>query len=211
MPIKIRESYLVAYNLVQFCGWAYSLVTLVLGHPESDVYKAVYIFQALATLEILNVLVGIVRADLITTVVQVYSRLQVLVVHYLVSEARQSSGNYYMLLAWCLVEVIRYPFLGVKTVTTPPYFLTWLRYSLFYVLYPLGVHGEMVVLRSAIPSITFNKTLSINLPNSWNVEFDFGSYLTLLVYVLYIPGLGMQYSHMMQQRRNALSIDKKKV
>ena len=210
MAIKLRESYLVAYNFAQFGGWAYSLAALLLGAPQSNVYTAVYIFQSLAILEIINVVVGIVRADLVTTVVQVFSRLQVIGVHYLVSEARQSGGNYYMLLAWCLVEVIRYPFLGIKTLTKPPYFLTWLRYSVFYILYPLGVYGEMVVLRSAIPSITFNKTLSINLPNAWNFEFDFGSYLTLLLYVFYLPGLVMQYSHMIRQRRNALAVGNKK-
>ena len=201
-----REYYLLAYNVIQFTGWAAALSLLLRGSPEREVYDLVYVFQSLSMLEILNVLVGIVQADLVTTFIQVFSRLQVLLVHHLVDEARSDGGNYYMLIAWCLVEVIRYPFLGLKIVSTPPYILTWLRYSVFYILYPIGVYGEMMVIHSALPSITFNKTLSITLPNAWNIEFDFASYLKLLVYILYLPGLAIQYSHMIKQRKNALVI-----
>jgi len=205
----LRETYLAGYNALQFIGWAASLTALLSGSNHAQVYDKVYVFQALALLEIVHVLFGLVRAELITTVIQVFSRIQVLLVHYLVSDARLSNGNHYMLLAWCLVEVIRYPFLCMKSISTPPYALVWLRYSAFYVLYPLGVYGEMVVLNSSLPSITLNKTLSISMPNVWNFEFNFASYLTVLLYVVYLPGLLFQYSHMIRQRRNALSVDKK--
>ena len=205
----IREYYLAAYNAIQFVGWAASLYALLGGATQAEVYEKVYVFQTLAILEILHVLLGVVRAELVTTVVQVFSRLQVLLVHYLVKESRESNGNTYMLLAWCLVEVIRYPFLGLKSISKPPYILTWLRYSVFYVLYTLGVYGEMFVLNSGLPSLTLNKTLSVSMPNAWNFEFNFASYLTVLLYVAYLPGLLFQYSHMIRQRRSALSIDKK--
>ena len=204
-----REKYLATYNVLQFIGWSASLSALLRGSDQADVYQKVYVFQLLAILEIVHVLLGVVRAELVTTVVQVFSRLQVLLVHYLVKDSRLSEGNQYMLLAWCLVEVIRYPFLGMKSISTPPYVLTWVRYSAFYVLYPLGVYGEMLVLNSGLPSLTLNKTLSISMPNAWNIEFNFASYLTVLLYVVYLPGLAFQYSHMMRQRRNALSVDKK--
>ena len=121
--------YLAAYNLIQFIGWSASLYYLLIGRPLTSIYKVVYVFQSLALLEIVNVLIGVVRANLTTTVVQVFSRLQVLAIHYLFEDAKLSGGNCPMLLAWCLVEVVRYPYLMLHTVSHPPEVLKWLRYS----------------------------------------------------------------------------------
>jgi len=200
-----REIYLASYNTAQFIGWAASLYSLLAGEDQSSIYRKVYWLQSIAILEVIHVLLGIVRAELVTTAVQVLSRLQVLLVYYLVPESRLTVGNYYMLMAWCLVEVVRYPFLGLKTVSAPPFFLTWLRYSAFYVLYPLGVYGEMLVLYSALPAIASRKVLSISMPNSLNFEFNCATYLSVLLYAVYLPGLAFQYSHMIKQRRRALA------
>merc|ERR1712046_197518 len=51
-----------------------------------------------------------------------------------------------MCVCWCITEVVRYLFyaLGVVGLKIPP--VTWLRYSMFPILYPLGVAGELGVL-----------------------------------------------------------------
>ena len=54
----------------------------------------------------------------------------------------------------------------------------------------------------------FFSILSAKLPNKLNFEFDFGMYLTVLLYVFYLPGLFFQYSHMMNQRRKHFSPQK---
>ena len=51
--------------------------------------------------------------------------------------------------SWALVEVPRYSFFAVKELVggkenDVPYVLFWLRYSLFAVLYPTGITGEIL-------------------------------------------------------------------
>ena len=125
----MSKAYLTLYNLFQLSGWTLSLYKLLAKDSDASLYQVVYFFQALAILEILNVLLGVVRANFSTTFVQVFSRLQVLLIHYMIQEARECSGQYYMLLAWCLVEVVRYSYLAMHVWGVSFYPLTWLRYS----------------------------------------------------------------------------------
>ena len=111
-----------------------------------------------------------------------------------------------MVLAWGLVEVVRYLYLALNLVNMAPPWLLWLRYTLFYVLYPLGVYGEMKVLFDALPSMSKSGILSVTLPNEWNFSFSFACYIWTLLYVIYLPGLYVQYTHMMKQRSKALSV-----
>ncbi len=164
----------------------------------------VYAFQLLALLEIAHAVLGIVRASPLTTSIQVLGRLQVLFVHYKISEARDSSGNLYMVAAWSLVEIVRYLYLSLNLIGFAPYSLLWLRYSLFYVLYPIGVYGEMKVLYDALPGIDRTGLGSVALPNVVNFEFSFGLYVRVFLVVAYLPGLWNQYKYMMNQRRVVL-------
>ena len=45
--------------------------------------------------------------------------------------------------SWGLVEVPRYLFYALNLLDAVPYPLFWLRYSLFAVLYPTGITGEL--------------------------------------------------------------------
>lgn len=65
-----------------------------------------------------------------------------------------------MILAWSSVEVPRYAFYIFAIFTGdstkgPPYPLFWLRYSLFAILYPLGIFGELTVCLTAAADETF--------------------------------------------------------
>ena len=170
--------------------------------------RHVYFFQVLALLEILHAVIGLVGSNIITTTIQVLGRLQVLYVHYRVSDARESFGVYPMVLAWTLVELVRYLYLALKVVKFEPFFLLWLRYSLFYALYPLGVYGEMKVLYDALPGIEKASLHVVNLPNAWNASFNFAFYIKIFLIFAYIPGLANQYLYMINQRRRALGISR---
>lgn len=84
-----------------------------------------YLFQGLAVLEILHSVFGLVRASPVITTIQVeficsckscinifpqvYSRLQLIYLHYRCSEVADSSpGLLPMVLAWSITEVVRY-------------------------------------------------------------------------------------------------------
>lgn len=45
--------------------------------------------------------------------------------------------------SWACVEVPRYAFYALNLINAVPYPLFWLRYSLFAVLYPTGITGEL--------------------------------------------------------------------
>lgn len=51
-----------------------------------------------------------------------------------------------MLLAWSITEIIRYSYFMLNLLGSVPGYLTWLRYNTFYVLYPVGITSEMLLI-----------------------------------------------------------------
>lgn len=204
------KEYLFLYNMVQWGGWGMILLDLIQNQGVSE-YGAslVNIFQLIALLEVVHAATRMVRASPSTTLIQVFGRLQVLAVRFYVFEAEKSSGNLPMMLAWALVEIVRYLYLGLNVVGFAPFPLLWLRYSLFYVLYPLGVYGEMKVLYDALPGLDRTSLWSKTLPNDANFSFSFANYIRVFLVVAYIPGLVNQYTYMMRQRKTVLARDTK--
>ena len=108
-----------------------------------------------------------------------------------------------MLLAWALSEVVRYPWYAATTAGVCPYWLTWLRYTMFIPLYPVGVAGEMAAAYFALPAIAAQGLHSVRLANPWNFGFDYGVFIKVLL-VLY-PFLWWQlFSMLLRQRRKRL-------
>ena len=65
-----------------------------------------------------------------------------------------------MIISWALVEVFRYMFYAAAIITgdstkKTPYPLFWLRYSLFAILYPTGITGELTVFFKAAAEPSF--------------------------------------------------------
>jgi very-long-chain (3R)-3-hydroxyacyl-CoA dehydratase len=80
---------------------------------------------------------------------QVYSRLLLVwgVVDNFPHLAVQSPAYTTMLVAWSVTEVIRYSFFARGLATgSQPYAMTWLRYNTFFVLYPLGISSECILM-----------------------------------------------------------------
>ena len=70
-------------------------------------------------------------------------------------------------------RVIRYPWYTASLLGGAPYALTWLRYTAFYVLYPVGLLSEMWLLYSGLPGIAARQLHSVLLPNRWNWAFSY--------------------------------------
>lgn len=122
---------------------------------------------------------GIVRSPLLTTLLQISSRLLLVwgIVHIFPDATSPSPFYSSMLIAWSISEIVRYSYFvfnlrrsrsisaggggggggsSYNTKEVPkeeekevPALLTWARYNFFYVLYPLGIGSEMALVWKA--------------------------------------------------------------
>jgi very-long-chain (3R)-3-hydroxyacyl-CoA dehydratase len=161
-------------------------------------------FQLLAALEVAHAASGLVRGAPALAALQWAGRTNALCgVVRAVPAAQPSLAVGAMLGAWALSEVVRYPWYAAGVAGAVPYWLTWLRYSLFVPLYPIGVAGEMAAVFAALPEVRRRRLASVSLPNAWNFAFDYGTFLSFLL-VIYLPVWWSLYSAMLRQRRARL-------
>ncbi|XP_045111421.1 very-long-chain (3R)-3-hydroxyacyl-CoA dehydratase hpo-8-like [Portunus trituberculatus] len=210
--------YLVFYNVFLSLGWLIVLIQTVhhlvyevgsldgLWESTSSVLK---IFQSLAILEVLHAAVGLVPSSVAMVIPQVTSRLVILwPVLCAVNNTHSSIGLPMLLVAWSVTEVIRYAYYFLSILKHVPSILTFLRYTLFIVLYPVGVTGELLCLYAALPTVAKTRMYSVSMPNALNATFDLHS--TLIVFaLLYLPVFPMLYMHMFAQRKKVLGKSKK--
>ncbi|KAM0801347.1 tyrosine phosphatase-like protein [Usnea florida] len=193
----LQTQYLVGYNLVCAVLWTAVLGRVILlvplvgfGNVHGGVGEFTKWTQTLALLEIVHSASGLVRSPLLTTILQVSSRL--FLIWAVVDRYPSSTGSsiFYssMLLAWSVTEVIRYSyFVWNLQGNGVPGFMTWLRYNTFYVLYPIGIFSECVLI--------------------WNASMVAERPLQLLFWVVlgvYVPGTYVLFTHMITQRRKIM-------
>ncbi|BCS20611.1 protein tyrosine phosphatase-like domain-containing protein [Aspergillus puulaauensis] len=224
MPSKAKPAqsglvrqYLLAYNAANFFLWTTLTVRTIriliiqaLAHKSlsptqfnipavfADTYAPLLqITQSLATLEILHSLIGIVRAPLVTTAMQVASRLFVVWAvlypfHASIVGAGDLPGEFgYLgcLIAWGVTECIRYGFFVMQVnggVETVPKWWQWLRYNTFYVLYPIGISSECTLAVKALAGAQELHPLYY-----WFI---------VAVLLIYVPGSYVMYTHMIKQK-----------
>lgn len=211
--------YLVFYNVFLSLGWLIVLIQTLhhliyeggsikgLWESTSTVLK---IFQTLAIMEVIHAAVGLVPSSVAMVIPQVTSRLVILwPILCTVDKTHSSFGLPMLLIAWSVTEVIRYAYYFLSILKHVPSILTFLRYTLFIVLYPVGVTGEMLCLYAALPTVAKTKVYSVAMPNALNFTFDLHS--TLIIFaLLYIPVFPMLYMHMFAQRKKVLGGKSKK-
>ena len=166
--------------------------------------------QTMAILEIIHSMLRIVRSPVLTSTLQgdfwlfiliiVFSRIMILWGYANISEAAQQSFGIklmvlrcylfvHVMTSWSLVEVPRYLFYIVKTLNIPmPTWLLFLRYNLFYILYPTGITGEILVILASLPFVKSSHIFSMSLPNPWNFAFNYYG-VSLFWLFLYVPRL----------------------
>ncbi|ELR23688.1 tyrosine phosphatase, putative [Acanthamoeba castellanii str. Neff] len=210
--------YVVLYNTVLFFGWSYVLVRLAQffldGHHVgttqgvplwSYLRDPLLLFQSAALLEIVHAITGVVRSPLMTTLMQVASRL--LLTWGIANIAPIAQNHYFlasMVAAWGITEIIRYSYYAFNTLNGhAPYFLLWLRYTLFYVLYPLGVASEIGLIIVSLSWVRETDVFSFHMPNKWNFAFDYHTVLIIAI-LSYLPGFPTLFMHMVTQRKKCL-------
>lgn len=201
--MEAKKAYLVAYNGACMLGWAYcgvmgcvaAATNLSMSAFVPGVWTALSVVQLSACLEIAHSACGIVRSPIMTTFMQVFSRVWVILIMILAPEVRPTWYAGMMALSWSLVEVPRYAFyvanlVGAGGVKSIPYPLFWLRYSLFAVLYPTGITGELLTMYDALFQNSLrNSMVGFLLP-----------VLMKAVFAMYVPASPFMYMHMVSQR-----------
>lgn len=203
-------SLLPLYNLFSAIFWAYILFVILntyprVGQPQffHQTKNLVTYIQCGAVIEIVNSLLGIVRAPLLTTVAQVSSRLLIVLGIFQVlpeTPIAQSSPYVILLFAWSITEVVRYLFYYTNLVfkNGAPKLIILLRYNLFWILYPMGVCSELLMIYSSLPL----------------AESIYGIYYkyTLVFGMLtYVPGFPVLFFHMISQRKKVMKMLNKKM
>lgn len=139
---------------------------------------------------------SIVKSPVSSTIIQVSSRIFVVwAVLYTIgynSSAIFSSYVYVsMVVAWCITECVRYGYYLTSLMNWEIKWLLWCRYSLFYVLYPIGAGSEAYLVYLAIPFA--------------GKIHPFAPFLFKLVLAIYVPGFITLYSYMIKQRKKYIS------
>ncbi|KAE8581738.1 hypothetical protein XENTR_v10024923 [Xenopus tropicalis] len=217
-PGALATAYLVIYNVVMTAGWLVIAVGLVRTYLTKGSYHNLYysierplkFFQTGALLEIGHCAVGIVPSSVVLTAFQVMSRVFLTwAVTHSVREVQNEDSVLLFVVAWTITEIIRYSFYTFSLLNHLPYIIKWARYTLFIVLYPMGVTGELLTIYAALPTVKKTGLYSISLPNKYNFSFDYYTFL-ILVMMSYIPIFPQLYFHMFHQRRKVITAEHKK-
>lgn len=197
------KRWLIAYNSVSASLWSVVLFNTVflgslLGQPHlfDKTLLILTLVQCCAVVEIYNSITGIVKSPVFTTVSQVLSRL--LIVLGIMQVLPNSPANYHwtyisLTLSWSITEVVRYSYYAsnLRDADSVPYWLTWMRYSFFYVLYPTGVSSEVAM-------------IYLSLDEAAKVVGSWYKWLLVAIIFTYPPGLYTLYTYMIKQRKKVL-------
>jgi len=166
----------------------------------ADIEMTIKIVQTAAVLEAFHSMIGLVRSPWGTCLLQVFSRLYVLW-GIMAAVPADELGPFLMVgcMSWCCVEVPRYMYYALNLMDEVPYPLVWLRYSLFAVLYPSGITGELgctyfavMYMRAHVEQYSWQ-----GLPIWWALA---------VMTLMYVPGAPTMYMHMVAQRRKVLKV-----
>lgn len=192
------RKYLSLYNAVSGALWTVVLLRLLVVLPlvgfeyaSEGVGDLLTYVQSLAVLEVVHAALGLVRSNWFTVLMQVASRL-FLVWGVLKPFPTVAATPVYSVLvvAWCLAEMVRYPYYYAQLQHATPRWLEFLRYNMFIVLYPVGVGAEMILTYRALPLASYYHP-------TWALVMK-------LVMIIYPPALYKLYMHMLHARTKAL-------
>ncbi|KAJ3475334.1 hypothetical protein NLG97_g9496 [Lecanicillium saksenae] len=193
----LRTGYLILYNAISAAAWSVVLYRTIVSCVDADIgFQYTYFevgdwtryTQTAACLEILHSLLGIVRAPVSTTLMQVASRLLLVWgIAYPFPFVTQAPFYASMLVAWSVTEVIRYSYFATSLAGIQPSILTFLRYNTFFILYPLGIFSEC--------SLIFITSKFLQPPEK---------YILYSILAVYVPGSYTLYTYMMKQRSKVM-------
>ncbi|XP_071518021.1 very-long-chain (3R)-3-hydroxyacyl-CoA dehydratase 3 [Panulirus ornatus] len=208
---NMKKVYLFLYNLWQLVGFIYILSVMAIRYirdgPESmeGTYESVGWMMHLCFmtqfLEVLHPLVGYTSGSVFEAVIQIGGR-GIIFFCLIKGEERMQTKPviFYLFLVWSMIEVVRYPYYMLRVYDVQLGFLTWLRYTIWIPLYPLGFICEGVVILRDIPYFDETGKFSVYLPNKWNFAFHFPTLLRCYLLFFFFPAMYKMMNHMYHQR-----------
>ncbi|TXG73996.1 hypothetical protein EZV62_002575 [Acer yangbiense] len=208
---QLSKLYLFTYNSLQAFGWAVSLFLILSNFLSSNSINAAYasageiicLLQASSFLEVVHGAIGIVPSGVLFPLMQWGGRTFVLLtIVRKIDEVQELPSVFITFVAWSLSEVIRYPYYALNCIGNCPSWITYLRYTAFIVLYPIGlVPGEMWLMFEALPYIKKK-----NLYADYFAFLPFSYYNFVTVLLVCYPFLWLNlYLYLLKQRRSRLS------
>ncbi|GAB1606178.1 very-long-chain (3R)-3-hydroxyacyl-CoA dehydratase [Argonauta hians] len=217
-PVEIKSSlnfnYLFLYNLFQFMGYSYICGILQYHYyrygedSKLNTYetlgKQLIFIQTVCFLEILHPLIGLVRTNTVAVIFQVLGRNFILLLVSCNTHLQHVPSFWYLVLVWSFTEVIRYPYYMLQSIKREASLITWLRYSAWIILYPLGIFLEGTIVLAGAPMYEISGQFTVTLPNSLNFSFYFPWFLRVYLFGL-IPAAYLLMDYMYQQRKKKLA------
>lgn len=212
----VKKGYLLLFNVTQLIGnlcVVLSITRFMVEHKTGiDSYHLgadmIKVLLALQWLEILHAALGLAKGSPVTSFIQVFGK-SVVFFAFLASPAvpsvvTSSMTSGLLLLAWSLADFIRFLFYFHNQIGLSMFFVTWLRYSAWIILYPIGIACEGVTLLLNLDSIKSSGRFNYPLPNQANISFN--PVIAIYVYVgLLLPmGSYKMLSYMWSQRKRSL-------
>ncbi|XP_027203624.1 3-hydroxyacyl-CoA dehydratase 2 [Dermatophagoides pteronyssinus] len=217
-----KTAYLFLYNLFQFVGYIYIFVIFFIHYikegPETiqTIYPSlrnpIKFLNLMQILEILHPLIGYTEGSAMMPFFQLLGRtffIFILIDYHI--EIQSHYATFYLLLVYTISELVRYPYYMLHIFKVNIRFVTWIRYSAWMVLYPLGFIFEAIILYLSIPLLEANEKFSIFLPNAMNFSFYMPTFLRLYLNFTLFPTSYFLMSHMYRRRTKMLSIFKRKI
>ncbi|XP_057691753.1 very-long-chain (3R)-3-hydroxyacyl-CoA dehydratase isoform X2 [Corythoichthys intestinalis] len=218
--ISLKTVFLFTYNLVQFLGYSWIFVNMtirLLTFGQDSFYDTfhtisgvMFFCQIFAAIEVLNAAFGVVRTGVIPTVIQLFGRNFILFIIFgCLEEMQNKPVVFFVFYPWSAIEIFRYPFYMLECFNTEWKLLTWLRYSLWIPLYPLGALAEAVAVIQSIPIFDESNLFSIPLPKAIGTSVKFSYVLRVHLALLFL-GLFINFRHLYKQRQRRLRTKKRK-
>jgi very-long-chain (3R)-3-hydroxyacyl-CoA dehydratase len=153
------KTYLFLYNVFNAAGWGYLLTYIIAGsltegasifsHVWRDNTWTIGFFLLLVFGDAIHVLLGIVTPTAEVSVLllihcKVLRRLNLFGALYIFDKAQNKYAGI-MLLIWCTLDLIRFPFYALNTWKMAPHVLAELRYFAELFLYPVSLIAEFLV------------------------------------------------------------------
>lgn len=193
------KAYLLTYNAACGAAWlfcvAQAALLLIVGNNVQTIYDSIgpvlMTAQTAMLLEIVHSAIGLVPSPVVTVAIQVMSRIFIVWGHlYWVPQCQAHWSLLLITFSWGITEVVRYAFYFTNLLGHVPYPIFYLRYSMFMVLYPTGITGE--ILQALVGMAAY-----------WKTANPFWYRLSLVILTLYLPGSPGMIGNMWSNRKRS--------